>query len=121
MTNHIHLIVSADADTSLSDIFRDFKKYTSKRIRECMNSLEVNESRREWMNERFDLSGGFWQEGIHPIVLESLDFTRQKLDYIHKNPVVAGYVWEPWEYRYSSARDYMTDQRGLLRVERLDW
>jgi putative transposase len=133
MSNHIHLIVSAGvapglqvldndikSQNNLSDIFRDFKKYTSKRIRECMNSLEVNESRREWMNERFEMAGAFWQEGIHPIVLESLDFTQQKLDYIHKNPVVAGYVWEPWEYRYSSARDYMTDQRGLLRVERLE-
>jgi hypothetical protein len=36
------------------------------------------------------------------------------------NPVVAWYVWEPWEYRYSSARDYMTEYNWLIKVEKLE-
>ena len=39
--------------------------------------------------------------------------------YIHMNPVKTGLVDEPWEYRYSSARDYMNNQKGLLDVELL--
>ncbi len=35
------------------------------------------------------------------------------------NPVKAGLVDEPWEYRYSSARDYMNNLEGLLEVELL--
>ena len=34
MTNHLHLIAAADNDLNLSDIIRDFKKYTSKEISE---------------------------------------------------------------------------------------
>lgn len=49
MSNHIHLIVQSK-DGKLSDLIRDFKKFTSK------NSLEAiqtePESRRQWM---FDL------------------------------------------------------------------
>ncbi len=62
MTNHIHLIVSTQGEESISDIFRDMKKYTSKRIRESMNSLELNESRREWMSRLFEEFGSIWQE-----------------------------------------------------------
>ncbi len=38
--------------------------------------------------------------------------------YIHENSVKARLVDEPWEYRYSSARDYMNNQKGLLDVDR---
>lgn len=48
MPNHLHLIVSAIATTSLSDIMRDFKKFTSKEI---IRAIENNskESRKNWM------------------------------------------------------------------------
>ena len=39
----------------------------------------------------------------------------QKLEYIHNNPVVTGEVMEPWEYLYSSARDY-SGGKGLIDV-----
>jgi hypothetical protein len=45
-------------------------------------------------------------------------FIDQKLALIHENPVKAGLVDEPWEYRYSSARDYMNNQNGLLEIDR---
>ena len=40
----------------------------------------------------------------------------QKLDYIHMNPVVSGFVSEGKEYLYSSARDYCGEQ-GLLAIK----
>ncbi len=47
MTNHLHLIVQAE-NGKLSDILRDFKKFTSKSI---IKAIEDNrqESRRNWM------------------------------------------------------------------------
>ena len=47
MSNHIHMICKADELSKLSDIIRDFKKFTSKKILETVqNELE---SRRDWM------------------------------------------------------------------------
>ena len=60
----------------------------------------------------------FWQQENHPIELISNKFIDQKLAYIHENPVKAGLVDEPWEYRFSSARDYINNQKGLLEVDR---
>src|ERR1700722_3416266 len=51
MSNHLHLVASATGKDSLSDILRDMKKYTSKKI---VGTIElVPESRRDWLLYRF--------------------------------------------------------------------
>ncbi len=57
----------------------------------------------------------FSREMYVEILLESLRF----LDYLHENPVKAGYVWEAQHYKYSSAIDYYTEGKGLLPIEYL--
>ncbi|RGP39575.1 hypothetical protein BPTFM16_02779 [Altererythrobacter insulae] len=57
----------------------------------------------------------FWQEGCHPELIQSDDMMRQKIEYIHQNPVKRGYVDQAKHWRYSSARDY-EGENGLLAV-----
>lgn len=55
MSNHMHMIAGAKEGLNFSNIIRDFKKYTSKAL---TNSIkEENESRREWMLNRFEYAG----------------------------------------------------------------
>ncbi len=42
-------------------------------------------------------------------------FIKQKVDYIHNNPVKAGLVDKPEEYLFSSARNY-ADMDGVIDV-----
>ena len=124
MSNHLHLISSAK-NNDLSDILRDFKKFTSKQIIKAIQDNN-HESRKEWMLEIFKKTGEansrnseyqFWRQDNHPIELYSPAFVFQKLNYIHNNPVEAGIVDKPEEYLYSSARDYKyTKKCGLLDV-----
>jgi len=58
----------------------------------------------------------FWIQDSHPIVLDSNIIMEQKLNYIHQNPVEAGFVSEPHHWKYSSALDYMTEQKGLIEI-----
>jgi len=122
MSNHLHLVASATGKDSLSDILRDMKKYTSKKIVETIES--VPESRRDWMLYRFEYAGKFdskiknykfWQEGNEPMEIQTFPFLKQKIDYIHNNPVRAEIVSEPHNYLYSSAFDYSGGQ-GILPV-----
>ena len=53
----------------------------------------------------------------HPQLIESETVMRQKLDYIHQNPVKRGYVDLPEHWRYSSARNYL-GLEGLIEVVR---
>jgi putative transposase len=39
-------------------------------------------------------------------MIETEALLRQKLEYIHDNPVKRGYVSDPTHWRYSSARNY---------------
>lgn len=112
MTNHIHLIANCP-EGNLSDVIRDFKKFTSKSFLDI--ALTVTESRRSWMLDRFRAHAAshkrnenfqIWTHENHPIELYSGKFVRQKLNYIHNNPVKAGIVENPEDYQYSSARNY---------------
>jgi len=59
-----------------------------------------------------------WEEGFHPKLIQSESMMKEKIDYIHHNPVKRGYVEEAAHWRYSSAKDYMGIE-GLLEVERV--
>jgi REP element-mobilizing transposase RayT len=52
-----------------------------------------------------------WQEGSHPEAIFTEKFARQKLDYIHMNPVRAGLVEAPEQWLYSSARAYYLGEK----------
>ena len=121
MSNHLHMIAGADEDIHLSDILRDFKKHTSKKIVQAIQ--ENPESRRDWMIDRFQFKAKFmknvdykfWMEGNEAKEIYSEQFLRQKIEYIHNNPVVAEIVDNPVDYKYSSACNYAGD-RGLVDV-----
>ena len=127
MTNHVHLIAGA-SHNSLSNILRDMKKHTSLQLKNAIQQ-HPEESRREWMMDLFRKAGKsnsnnnnfqFWQQDNHPIELLTPKFIHQKLNYIHNNPVVAGWVDKPEDYLYSSARDYCGAGSGLLAIILLD-
>jgi len=126
MTNHVHLIVSSTIN-KLEFIVRDLKKYTSKQIIKAIQE-NPNESRKEWMLNSFNFAGTnnnnnktfqFWKQDYHPIELNSAEKTKRRLDYLHENPVRSGLVWESWHFKYSSAIDYYTNEKGLLVIEHL--
>jgi len=124
MSNHLHLIAKAQDGFELSGIIRDFKKFTSKRI---IKTIEENpvESRSKWMLSIFKKAGEynsnnkfyqFWQQDNHPIELYTKEVIDQKIEYIHNNPVKEGYVSNPEDYLYSSARNY-TGLDHLIEIE----
>jgi len=123
MTNHLHAIVGSTEKNRVSDIWRDFKKFTSKEIVRTL-LIDNTESRQEWMLNRFEYSGKndkkiknyrFWQEGNDAQGIYLNDYFNQKLNYIHNNPVKAEIVNRAEDYRYSSATDYACG-KGLLDV-----
>lgn len=55
----------------------------------------------------------FWQQHNQPVELWSNAVIDQKVNYIHQNPVVSGFVTDPLDWKYSSARNYNNDQTVL--------
>jgi putative transposase len=124
MSNHIHLLAQSEAG-DLSDIIRDFKNHTSKNFLEVIN--DTTESRRDWMKIVFEYHGKLkskqtnqvWTHENHAEHIYSDKFLKQKINYIHENPVRSGIVDKSEEYLYSSARNY-ADLDGVIDVIRID-
>jgi len=126
MPSHLHMIVGAKEGFVLTDIIRDFKRHTSTKI--IQQIIDEPESRRDWLLESFKKAAGkhaksneykFWKDGFRPIELYTAKFTMQKLQYIHNNPVEEMFVSTPWEYMFSSARNY-AGMNSMLEVILID-
>lgn len=111
MTSHIHLIVSSD--NRIQEIIRDFKKHTNKKLIEAVSSN--NESRKKWLLNKFSYEAKrrnrannykVWQDGFHPVILDSGDKIIQRIKYIHENPLETGLITKPEVWKHSSYNAY---------------
>ncbi len=107
-----------------SGLLRDFKKHTSKKVVNAIRE-NVHESRKEWLLALFEKAARpktnvqlyqLWQHHNKPVELWGTAAIRQKIAYIHNNPVEAGFVTEPVDWKYSSARNFQED-RTILEID----
>ena len=126
MTSHIHLIVSS-SENEIQDIVRDFKKYTSKKLIDEIQS--IHESRQQWMLNKFSFEGKrtgratnykLWQDGFHPIILDTNKKRDQRVRYIHYNPIEAGFVHHERDWVNSSYLVYEEEKQQVgFKIEPL--
>jgi REP element-mobilizing transposase RayT len=124
------LAKSVDAGSSepakapnISDIMRDFKKYTAIQI---IKQLKID-GREDILrifhyyalkyhpnkNRRYQVwLDGFWSTNIY-----SDKFFHQKLDYIHNNPIKAGLVKDLADYPWSSYQNYYLNNHSLIKID----
>lgn len=112
MTNHMHILLQ-QPEGNLSATIRDFKKMTARTIAD-MVTAEPESRRKDWLLHRFEWNAGkrantanhqVWIHGSSTEVIWSRPVFEQKLYYTHMNPVRAGWVSRPEDWRYSSAAD----------------
>jgi REP element-mobilizing transposase RayT len=97
MLNHIHLIVTSP---DVAGFLRDFKRFTSKKLKENLEATEPTVLR---LFVDAEGSYAFWMETNAPKKIENPDFYVQKLNYVHENPVRKNYVAHPEHWVWSSA------------------
>lgn len=111
MDNHFHLIWRIKQGYKRADIQRDFLHYTAKEILRnlraknavLLEKIEVNLKDRKYQ---------VWQRNSLSIELRSESVYNQKLDYIHNNPVKAGLCSLAEDYKYSSAKYYILNEKN---------
>ncbi|MGB2989221.1 MAG: transposase [Candidatus Zixiibacteriota bacterium] len=88
MPTHCHFIIVSE-NNDLSDIMHDAKGICAFRMLDC--GL---------------VKGKLWQRGFYDHVIRNRRDLVEKLNYIHLNPLRAGLVDDPSEYRHSSYQFY---------------
>ena len=120
MKTHLHMLVNTDDPHHLKDTIRDFKKFVTKRIvnllkterdEESVRLLKLfsHEARFSAKHARYKL----WMVGNHAIEVSDEKMAWIKINYIHNNPVKAGYVPYHYNWEYSSASNYY-DKPSIL-------
>lgn len=124
MPEHIHLIILPGDKGNISQIMRDFKKYTSIKIIEELkrqgkqNILKVFE---DGVNSLPNRKYKVWEEEFFDRNVFTKNYFLQKLHYIHKNPIVRGLVKRRGDYKYSSYINYYGSESGLEPVIKVDY
>lgn len=120
MPNHFHLIIKTARDNTISSCVANFKRITSRQISmylketakfEIISQLTVAAKAEPARDSRI------WKPRFDNLVLVSETVLRQKIDYIHFNPVKKGLVPNPVDWPYSSARNYAKHPNLLLDVD----
>lgn len=118
MKNHFHLLCRAE---KLSNVMSSIKSYSAKKIIEYLKFNNRNDILKVFRDNKLsfkhDRSYQIWQEGFHPQEIAGDEIYNQKLNYIHNNPVNAGYVDNAVDWKYSSARFYHLEEEGVIKIK----
>jgi putative transposase len=120
MPSHVHLIIGTNKNP-LDNIVRDMKSFTSTQLKKTIRGY-LGESRNTWMLNMMRDAGmknsnnndwQFWQQHNMPLEIDSNEMFYRVMNYIHRNPVKAGFVRHEKDWLYSSAGDFH-GQKGLI-------
>lgn len=118
LENHLHFVAQAP---ELGECVSRFKSFTARQIIDRLEQQGatniLDQLRAAKLAHKSDREFQLWQEGSHAELVCNEAVMREKLDYIHQNPVKRGYIDHPEHWRYSSARDY-AGQTGLIEIDR---
>ena len=102
MPDHFHaLLFQLHAEPAVSDLMQSFKQHTS-----GMLGVRVN------------LGRSLWKAGYDDVAVPS-GAGITKLNYLHDNPVRAGFVTDQGQFRWSSIHDYLGTGKGIVTIRHL--
>lgn len=91
MSNHVHLLIK---EAQVGDISLIMKRLLTKYAM--------------YFNKKYERNGALIASRYKSVPVEVDEYFIPLIGYIHQNPVKAGMVDKPKEYRFSSYQDYMT-------------
>ena len=100
MPNHVHMVVEASPQASLSDV---------------MHRVSTNYTR--YFNDHYHRIGHLYQDRFYSNLVDQDSYLMEVTRYVHLNPFRAGLVRHPAEYLWSSYRMYAElepDRLGLV-------
>ena len=98
MPEHVHLVLSEPKHRNLAVVMQVLKQRTSRRLK-TGSAL------------------AFWQRRYFDFNLRSEEKHREKVNYIHRNPVMRGLVPRPEEWPWSSFQHYAAGITGIVEIE----
>jgi REP element-mobilizing transposase RayT len=119
MPEHFHMIASCN---QLSKSLQSLKSYTAKKFLEMLGKEEDQNTLKRLKASKAlhktESEFQFWQEGFHPKQISNNLILRQKIEYIHMNPVERGLVERAEDWKFSSADFYANGKQTDIEIAR---
>jgi REP element-mobilizing transposase RayT len=100
LTKARRMVADGSANESVVERIHERYTYRMHNLSEFMKALLIRFTR--WFNRTHERSGTLWEERFKSVIVESGVAARTMAAYIDLNPVRAGMVADPAEYRWSS-------------------
>ena|SRR5215469_9068228 len=127
MPNHVHLLISESSKATPSDVLKVLKQRVSRDLR---RESEENKNphvrttcgapHHPSTNQSEDLER-FWQPRFYDFNVWSKEKVREKLEYMHANPITRNLVDHPKDWPWSSWLFYAKGEVGLVPIDPVGW
>jgi len=114
MPEHIHLLIGEPQRDNPSVVMQALKQGFARRLLARLGRTDDPRQSSLW-NTAVE-EGRVWQHRFYDFVVFTAEKRVEKVRYMHNNPVKRGLVLEPEQWRWSSYRDYILDERGPVLV-----
>jgi putative transposase len=108
MPEHVHLLLGEPKSGNPSTVIHSLKLRVSKRMRRGPRFHKPTRESR------------FWQPRFYDFNVHSADKRREKLDYMHRNPVARELVTDPADWIWSSYPSYSGRGTPLVEIDFVD-
>ena len=116
MPNHVHLLMSEPAKGTVSTALQLLKQRVSRKAHD-----RARRGRKGQLAFAFDGDGeaplSFWQARFYDFNVYSRGKVKEKLNYMHANPVMRKLVKHPKDWPWSSWSAAMNAERGLIKID----
>jgi putative transposase len=116
MPEHVHLLVGEPAKGTLSKVMQVLKQRISRALRKRKRRSSRGQLRLPFSEEKCEPKR-FWQRRFYDFNLWSYGKRKEKLTYMHANPVARKVVKHPKDWPWSSWSFYEKIQEGLIRID----
>ena len=116
MPEHVHLLISEPKQGTPSSVLHKLKLQVSRKMRKRRRHGSAEQLRLPFEEGR-EQPRAFWQARFYDFNVYSRGKRKEKLNYMHANPVIRKLVKHPCEWPWSSWSFYGKGEAGLVRID----
>jgi putative transposase len=116
MPEHVHLLIGESKLGMPSTVVQSLKLQVSKRMRRRIREKPSSQKMLPFLQDETELPQ-FWQKRFYDFNVYSAAKQREKLDYMHRNPVTRGLVKDPKDWVWSSYASYSGMGSALVEID----
>ncbi len=116
MPNHVHLLISETSKATPSVVLKVLKQRVSRDFRRGSRCAPAGQLRLAFTRSDGGLPR-FWQPRFYDFNVWSKGKVREKLEYMHANPVTRKLVHHPKDWPWSSWSFYAKGESGLVAID----